>query len=90
MHLPIDEFSFKMLFDQKLSILRWANFCGIMCFSRELCNHKQLIVELNIETRNGDFLHSACDYSNDDDGDDVQQKDIVELTLILDRREWGS
>ena len=28
--------------------------------------------------------------AGDDDGDGVQQKDIVELTLILDRRECGS
>ena len=30
------------------------------------------------------------DDGDDDDGDHVQQKDIVELTLILDRRECGS
>ena len=38
--------------------------------------------------RNGD-CHDDGDDDDDDDGD-VEQKDIVELTLILDRREWGS
>ena len=30
-----------------------CNFYGIMCFSRELGYHKQLIVELNIEKHGG-------------------------------------